>query len=104
MSDDNYIPSGTGSADNATGESAPALRVAIVSRTEGAAAALWHALNQRAQNRNRPLQGPANRADADIIVYLPAEEDFASENAAQSFEADIARDAVAEKIVIEPMA
>ena len=104
MSDDNYIPSGTGSADNATGESAPALRVAILSRTEGAADALWDALKYRAQSRNRPLQGHANRADADIVIYLPAEEDFASENAAQSFEADIARDAVAEKLVIEPMA
>jgi len=104
MSNDSYTPSETRSADDATGESAPALRMAIVSRTEGAADALWNALDHRAQSRNRPPQVHASRADADVIVYLPAEEDFASENAAQSFEADIARDAAAEKIVVEPAA
>jgi len=104
MSDDSYMPSGTGSADNATGESVPAPRMAIVSRTQGAADGLWDALNHRAQSRNRPPLVHASRADADIIVYLPAEEDFASENAAQSFEADIARDSAADKIVFEPAA
>jgi len=103
MSDDSYIPSETGSAD-ATGEGAPALRMAIVSRTEGAADALWNALDHRAQSRNRPPQVHASRADADVIVYLPAEEDFASETAAQSFAADIARDTAAEKIVVAPAA
>jgi len=104
MSDDSYTPSVTGSPDNAAGESAPALRIAIVSRTEGAADALWDALNHHAQSRHRPPQMHASRADADIIVYLTAPEDFASEKAAQSFAADVARDPATDKIVFEPAA
>jgi hypothetical protein len=101
VSDDSHIPSDALPGDAAINSGDP-VRVAIVSRSRDVADALWSALDKRSRGRNRPSRVPAERSDADVIVYLPDEEDFSTDEAAGHFEVQLARDAAPSKVVLEP--
>lgn len=101
MSDDSDIPSDSLAGDPAT-DSAETVRLAIVSRSSETENALWSAIDERARSRNLPARIHADPSDADAIVYLPDEQDFATDDAAQSYEARLMRDPASSKVIFEP--
>ena len=102
MSDDSHIAPGT--EDSQEGVAAGSVRLAIASRSQEIADVLWNAIDERSRSRNRPTRVRAATSDADVIVYLPVEEDFADAAEAQSFEAQLALATAARKILFEPQA
>lgn len=101
MSDDHKDASVA--SDDATPRSAVAQRrVALWARAPKAADALWEAIDNRIRTKEKLAVVRSQRADADVVVYLLAAEDFADAETARTLAAEISGDTAPLRLLLEP--